>query len=84
MGGFSWARKCSVEMDGELSEGHQSNNASFIVFCRRSVNWSVLHVRCRHVRWGLRGEKLHLLNVLLLQALFWGHHRSSLDYKAVS
>lgn len=63
--GFSWAQKCSVEMDGKLSEGHQ-NNIPFIISCRHSVNWNVLYVRWIHIGCGLHEKKVHLRNIFLL------------------
>lgn len=33
-GGFSWAPKCSVQMDGELSESRQTQRHPFYYFLR--------------------------------------------------
>ena len=65
-GGFSWAQKCFIETDGELSEGHQNKNISLIISCRSSANWNILYAQWIYIRWGLYEETVHLLTRLLL------------------
>ena len=68
-GGFSWAQQFFMEMDGELSEGHQNKNISLIISCRCSANWNLSYAQWISTRQGLCEETVRALTGLLSQAL---------------